>query len=158
MFGTVLAMLGSLSGAAVLDLYEGSGAVGMEALSRGAANVVMVERSRSACAALRRNAELLGAKNLQLRCADALEFATAAAADVARFDIVFLDPPFALDLWAPLAQQLERGGWLAGQAMIYVESPRLGVPAPPRNGLLRREGHAGGGGQQSGIPKPPPQV
>jgi len=63
-----------------LDLFAGSGALGFEALSRGAARVVMVEKSRRVCEALRRNAQLLGAKNLSVHCADALEFATAAAA------------------------------------------------------------------------------
>ena len=109
-----------LDGLRCLDLFAGSGALGFEALSRGAATVVMVERSRVACAALRRNAELLEAKNLQLHCMDALEFATAAAADAAqRFDVVFLDPPFrsallgqALALLPPL---------LRPGARVYVE-------------------------------------
>src|SRR5487761_2774036 len=70
-----------LGGQHCLDMFAGSGALGFEALSRGAASVVMVEMSRRVCAALRSNADLLGAKNLQLRCADALEFATAARTD-----------------------------------------------------------------------------
>jgi len=116
-----------LGGRSCLDLFAGSGALGFEALSRGAASVLMVEKSRSACAALRRNAELLGAKNLQLRCADALEFATVAAADVAaRFDIVFLDPPFASSLLAqalPLTVPL-----LRPEARVYVESAAAFTP------------------------------
>ncbi len=81
----------------------------------------MVEKSRSVCEALRRNAGLLGAKNLQLHCADALEFATAAAADTAaRFDVVFLDPPFRSPL---LAQALPRvAPLLRPGARVYVES------------------------------------
>ena len=110
-----------LHGRSCLDLFAGSGALGFEALSRGAASVVMVEKSRKVLEALRRNAELLGAKNLQLHCADALEFATAAAApDAARFDVVFLDPPFGSAL---LAQALPRvAPLLMPGARVYVES------------------------------------
>jgi len=110
-----------LGGERCLDLFAGSGALGFEALSRGASRVVMVEISRRVCAALRRNAELLAAKNLQLQCADALEFATAAAADAAaRFDVVFLDPPYRSNL---LEQALPRiVPLLAPGARVYVES------------------------------------
>lgn len=109
-----------LAGQCCLDLFAGSGALGFEALSRGAASVVMVEKNRSVCAALRSNAGLLGAKNLQLHCADALEFATAAQADAAaRFDLVFLDPPFRSTL---LAQALPRlVPLLRPGARVYVE-------------------------------------
>jgi 16S rRNA (guanine966-N2)-methyltransferase len=109
-----------LRGLACLDLFAGSGALGFEALSRGADAVVMVESSRRVCEALRRNAELLGAKNLQLHCADALEFATAAAGqETARFDLVFLDPPFGSTL---LAQALPRiVPLLKPGARVYVE-------------------------------------
>ena len=110
-----------LGGLGCLDLFAGSGVLGFEALSRGAASVVMAEKSRRVCEALRRNAEVLGAKNLQLHCMDALEFATAAAADAAaRFDVVFLDPPFGSTL---LAQALPRvAPLLRPGARVYVES------------------------------------
>ena len=110
-----------LGGERCLDLFAGSGALGFEALSRGAACVVMVDKSRSVCDALRRNAGLLGAKNLQLHCADALEFATASAADAAAcFDVVFLDPPFRSNM---LEQALPRVvPLLKPGARVYVES------------------------------------
>lgn len=129
-----------LAGQRCLDLFAGSGALGLEALSRGAACVVMVEKSRSVCEALRRNAAVLGAKNLQLHCADALEFATAAASDAAaRFDLVFLDPPFHSTLLAqalPLVAPLLRPG-----ARVYLESAK----AFAANGAwrVRRQGRAG---------------
>ena len=129
-----------LSGKRCLDLFAGSGALGFEALSRGAASLVMVEKSRKVCAALRRNAELLGAKNLQLHCADALEFATAAADDAdARFDVVFLDPPFDSTLLAqalPLLRPLLRPG-----ARVYVES--AAAFAPSDGWRVLRQGRAG---------------
>jgi len=110
-----------LHGQTCLDLFAGSGALGLEALSRGAALVVMVEKDRKVCASLRSNAEMLAAKNLQLHCADALEFTTAAALqDAMRFDIVFLDPPFGSNL---LAQVLPRiAPLLKPGARVYVES------------------------------------
>jgi 16S rRNA (guanine966-N2)-methyltransferase len=116
-----------LGGRRCLDLFAGSGALGFEALSRGAACVVMVEKSREVSAALRRNADLLKAKNLQLHCADALEFATAATADAAaRFDVVFLDPPFRSSL---LEQVLPRvAPLLRPGAQVYVESAAAFVP------------------------------
>ena len=129
-----------LGGQHCLDLFAGSGALGFEALSRGAAAVVMVEKSRSVFETLRRNASLLAAKNLQLHCADALEFATVAAADAgARFDIVFLDPPFgsallerALALVPPL---------LRPEARVYVESAAR--YAPSGGWRILRQGRAG---------------
>ncbi len=110
-----------LDGQTCLDLFAGSGALGFEALSRGAAAVVMVENSRKVCESLRSNAELLGARNLQLLRADALEFATAAALqDAMRFDIVFLDPPFGSSL---LEQALPRiAPLLKPGARVYIES------------------------------------
>jgi len=129
-----------LGGRCCLDLFAGSGALGFEALSRGAARVVMVERSRRVCDALRRNAELLAAKNLRLHCADALEFATVAAADAAaRFDLVFLDPPFRSDL---LAQLLPRvAALLRPGAQVYVESAAAFEPAG--GWRIKRQGRAG---------------
>jgi 16S rRNA (guanine966-N2)-methyltransferase len=112
-----------LGGRACLDLFAGSGALGFEALSRGAASVVMVENDRRVCAALRHNAELLQAINLQLHCMDALEFvAQARAASVARFDVVFLDPPFASNLLGQVLSELKT--LLKPEAKVYVESAK----------------------------------
>ena len=118
-----------LGGLSCLDLFAGSGALGFEALSRGASRVAMVEKSVEVCAALRRNAELLQAKNLQLHCMDALEFADAARADAAaRFDVVFLDPPFASQL---LQQALAKmAPLLKAGAKIYVESANASEKFP----------------------------
>jgi 16S rRNA (guanine966-N2)-methyltransferase len=129
-----------LVGQRCLDLFAGSGALGFEALSRGAACVVMVEKSRRVCEALRRNAELLAPKNLQLHCADALEFAAVAAADAAaRFDVVFLDPPFRSTL---VAQALPRvAPLLRPQARVYVESAT--AFAASGGWRILRQGHAG---------------
>jgi 16S rRNA (guanine966-N2)-methyltransferase len=129
-----------LGGQRCLDLFAGSGALGFEALSRGAASVVMVDRSRRACEALRGNALLLGAKNLQFHRADALEFATAAAANAAaRFDVVFLDPPFRSTL---LERVLPRvAPLLRPEARVYLESAT--AFAPTDGWSILRHGRAG---------------
>jgi 16S rRNA (guanine966-N2)-methyltransferase len=59
------------------------------------------------------------------------------------FDVVLLDPPFALDAWETTARQLEDGGWIAAHGWIYVEAPRGGALSLPLNWLLHRQGHAG---------------
>ena len=114
-----------LAGMACLDLFAGSGALGFEALSRGAASVVMVEKHPAALRALRDNAQKLGAANLTVVRGDALEFARGARS---RFDVVFVDPPYrlgmrdaALDLLRGLVAQ---GGrvYLEGDAAF--EAPR----------------------------------
>lgn len=113
-----------LSGTACLDLFAGSGALGFEALSRNAASVVMVEKEPRALAALRHNAKILGAANLTIVRGDALEFARGAAS---QFDVVFIDPPYRLDLHAP-ALALVRG-LLAQGGRVYVESDTLIEPS-----------------------------
>ncbi|KZC18138.1 16S rRNA (guanine(966)-N(2))-methyltransferase RsmD [Rhodanobacter sp. FW510-R12] len=129
-----------LDGARCLDLCAGTGALGIEALSRGAAGVQFVERDARAAQALRANLARLKAPGGQVAELDAGLFLQGTAQP---YDLAFFDPPFALDLWPALAGQLEQGGWLAAQAWIYVESPRDHVPALPPSWRLHREGHAG---------------
>ncbi len=129
-----------IDGAGCLDLCAGTGALGIEALSRGAANVQFVERDARAAQALRDNLARLKASGGEVTVLDAAQFLRGAPQAQ---DLVFLDPPFALELWSALAQQLEQGGWLAAQAWVYVESPRAVAPALPPNWQLHREGHAG---------------
>lgn len=129
-----------ISGARCLDVFAGTGALGIEALSRGAASVVFVERDAQVARALN--------DNLVRLKASAGTVVTSRAQDYLRgrelaFDIVFLDPPFALELWSELAQQLEDGGWLAPAALIYVESPRVAVPTLPARWRVQREATAG---------------
>lgn len=109
-----------LTGLACLDLFAGSGALGFEALSRGAASVVMVEKDPKALEALRGNAKKLDAANLTIVRGDALEFARSSHS---RFDLVFVDPPYRLGLHAP-ALELVRG-LLAEGGRVYVESASI---------------------------------
>ena len=135
---TVFNWLGQdLSGAACLDLFAGSGALGFEAASRGASRVVMVEHSRLAAQALISNARLLGiGERLQIVRADAQHFLAGAAG---RFDVLFLDPPFRQGWIERLAPML--AGVLGGNAAIYVEAEGF----VPGCGDWRtvRHGHAG---------------
>jgi 16S rRNA (guanine966-N2)-methyltransferase len=129
-----------ISGAQCLDLCAGTGALGIEALSRGAVSVQFVERDARAAQALRDNLSRLKAQGGQVASMDAQAYLQAAGK---AFGLVFLDPPFALELWTPLTQRLEEGGWLTPSAWIYVESPRQAAPALPAHWIAHREGTAG---------------
>ncbi|MBD8897707.1 16S rRNA (guanine(966)-N(2))-methyltransferase RsmD [Rhodanobacter sp. DHG33] len=129
-----------IEGARVLDLCAGTGALGIEALSRGAASACFVEPEARAARAVRDNLRRLKAMGGEVAATDAQGFLRGTARP---FDLAFLDPPFALNLWGALAQGLEQGGWLAAQAWVYVESPRDVAPTLPASWSLHREGHAG---------------
>lgn len=108
-----------LAGARVADIFAGSGALGLEALSRGAAKAVFVETARPALSALERNAGALGldARVRILRC-DATRLPRAGAP----VDIAFLDPPYGKGLAEPALASLLAGGWLAPEALVVVET------------------------------------
>jgi 16S rRNA (guanine966-N2)-methyltransferase len=106
-----------LTGKRCIDAFAGSGALAFEAASRNASNVIAIELSRTAMKSLSDNQALLQLKNLQLRAGDALAFM---ASTLERFDIVFLDPPFAEDFWARLAPLVTRV--CSEQALIYCEA------------------------------------
>ena len=114
-----------LSGTACLDLFAGSGALGFEALSRGASSVVMVEKNAAALRALSENAQKLGASNLTIVRGDALEFARATRS---RFDVVFVDPPYRLGLQAGALAQVR--DLLNAPGRVYVESETAIEPPP----------------------------
>lgn len=125
-----------LAGARVLDLFAGTGALGFEAASRGAALVRLVERDPGLAQGLRDSAARLKAAAVAVDTADALTWLQRAPDQA--FDLVFLDPPFEAGLWAAAAAAL--GPWLAPGAWIYVESPQNVVPSLPPGWLPHREG------------------
>lgn len=104
-----------------LDLFAGSGACGMEALSRGARHVTFVDSASAAANAIRSNLAVLGAEGGQVVCEDSLRWLSRQSAE-ARFGLVFLDPPFAGDLLQRSATALEASGLLKGDALVYLES------------------------------------
>lgn len=131
-------LLPQLSGAVVLDAFAGSGALGLEAVSRGAARAVLVERDPRAVQALKDSVARLD-RDGQVRVIADDVLRWLAQAEGERFDLVFLDPPFAASAWAPaLAALVPR---LAAEAWIYLESPATLEPAVPANWQLHREGH-----------------
>jgi len=134
---TVFNWLGrDLAGLACLDLFAGSGALGFEALSRGAASVVMVEKHPAALRALKENAAKLRAENLTVVRGDALEFARGARSG---FDVVFIDPPYDLGLQAAALAAVR--GLLAEGGRVYVENDA--VLEAPRGFSLLKQARAG---------------
>ncbi|MFL6593082.1 MAG: 16S rRNA (guanine(966)-N(2))-methyltransferase RsmD [Luteimonas sp.] len=127
----------ALAGARVLDLFAGSGALGLESLSRGAREAVLVERDPIVAEALRASIERLRAGDeATVVRADALSFLQAPL--LGRFDIVFVDPPFDARLWAQVLASLTP--WLADDPWLYLESPAAEHIAPESGWTLHREG------------------
>lgn len=134
----ILAHMGdfSFAGARVIDLFAGSGALGLEALSRGAAFCLFVETDSDARAAIRDNIEalgLFGSTRLHRRSATTLGKKPAGVGPP--FTLAFLDPPYAMDLARPALETLRSGDWLASGAIVVVEQGKEETP-------VRSEGYA----------------
>ncbi len=124
-----------------LNLYAGSGALGFEAASRGAARVVQVEKNPTVCAALERNRALLEAHRVEIVRADVIRYLGGPAEP---YDLAFVDPPFRHGLLAPSCVLLEERGWLAPQAKIYFEIEKgVSLDGLPPGWRLLRDGVAG---------------
>jgi 16S rRNA (guanine966-N2)-methyltransferase len=134
-----------IAGSRCLDLYAGSGALGLEALSRGAAQVVFVDVEAAVTRHLAATLDALACSRGQVVRSEARRFLAATGEHKDRpFDIVFLDPPFAEPVLADTCDALARGGWLNPDARIYLESPAAaGVPALPAGWTLLRSKRAG---------------
>lgn len=104
-----------------LDLFAGSGAMGFEAASRGAASVVMLESNPRSCRLINQNRLTLSANQIKIKQMDVFKFL---ADDATPFDIVFLDPPFFKDMAQQCCHWLNDKGWLTTQAKIYIEVER----------------------------------
>lgn len=129
-------LMPNLPGARALDAFSGSGALGFEALSREASEVVMLEPNPQAYKALQDNAQLLAAPNCKIFGTKAEQWLQITATQT--FDVVFIDPPFALDLWPNVIDKLENNGWLATEAWIYIETPKgYNLQTPPHWHLHR---------------------
>jgi 16S rRNA (guanine966-N2)-methyltransferase len=147
LFATVASIVGSLVGARVLDLYAGSGAVGLEALSRGAEHVLLVENGARATRVIRQNIEAIGLAGAAV-IADRVERVLARGPGDGRYDVVFADPPYALAdaevsrMLSVLAGQ----DWLAPGALVIVERATRSGPVNWPDGFVpdraRRYGEA----------------
>ena len=124
-------LIGPVDGARVLDLYAGSGAIGLEALSRGAARAVLVENDRSALAAIERNLEKLRLTGVEVARESAVARVAADARRGSRYDLVFIDPPYRMlsnalrELTSHLPSVLAEGG------VVVVESAAKDEPDLP---------------------------
>ncbi|CAK0780574.1 16S rRNA m(2)G966 methyltransferase [Gammaproteobacteria bacterium] len=132
---------GVVTGTRCLDLFAGSGALGLEALSRGAAEAVLVEHNPVVAMTLRGHLERLAAEHGQVVQTDAINYLQGLSRP---FDLVFLDPPFHQGWIARCCALLEERGWLTRGAWIYLET-EVGLPLQPlpANWELVRSRHAG---------------
>ena len=139
-----------IEGSDCLDLFAGSGALGFEALSRGARSLTSVEYDRRAAESLRGNGVQLGATHLAVRKQGALAFLRQAASDgvtingepIRGWDCIFLDPPFASELLAKSLALLGEGPLLKPDGRVYFEA-RRNTPLDLQDWQIDREGHAG---------------
>jgi 16S rRNA (guanine966-N2)-methyltransferase len=147
LFGTVVSIMGSLAGTRVLDLYAGSGAVGLEALSRGAAHVLLVESGDRASRVIRQNIEAIALPGAEVST-DRVARVLARGPAGGRYDLVFADPPYALggeEVTAMLSALADRA-WLTPGALVVVERATRSGPLDWPDGLVpdraRRYGEA----------------
>jgi 16S rRNA (guanine966-N2)-methyltransferase len=130
----------NLVGARVADLFAGTGALGLEALSRGAAAAVFVERDRASCKQIEVALATLGAEDR----ADVLNAdATALPPATRACDIVLMDPPYADDVIGTTLKSLQSRGWLTPEALIVIESEKAGALTPPAGFTLLDQRHYG---------------
>lgn len=129
-----------IRGARCLDLYAGSGALGIEAASRGASSVVLVDSDSHVVASLREQLALLDAATVEVVQSSVEGWLSASAEP---FDIVFLDPPFRKNLLPGSIHALESGGWLAAGARVYIEAESTLEPELPASWELIRSKRAG---------------
>jgi 16S rRNA (guanine966-N2)-methyltransferase len=130
----------AIRGARCLDLFAGSGALGLEAASRGAAEVVLVDSDPRVTSALQGQVRQLDARGVRIVQAEVLGWL---AGQASVFDVVFLDPPFRRQLLSPCMRRLEAGGWLADPASIYLEGEKDASLELPANWELLRSKTAG---------------
>ena len=164
LFASVLSELGPLAGKRVLDLYAGSGAVGLEALSRGAGHVLLVESDARTAAVIKSNVAAVGLDGATVVTDRTERLLTRPPDPPDRYDLVFADPPYAVSAAAVTrVLTLLGGGWLSGDALVVVERATRSGPLewPPGYlpGKSRRYGEAtfwygwNGGGAVAGHPR-----
>jgi len=137
-------LMPELSGAHCLDLFAGSGALGLEALSRGAASCWFVDTARAASQQIQLHLATLQSSDGRVVNADTSTWLKTKTADAPTFHLVFLDPPFRQGLLDDCCAQLEHGNWLTANALIYIESAAdEALPTVPSNWSIHRDKQAG---------------
>src|SRR5262245_31095548 len=124
----VFNLVGPVDGASVLDLYAGSGAMGLEALSRGAESAVFVESDRDACRTIKRNIEKLSLEGTEIACREALAFL---ANERRRFDLILVDPPYDVVESVAVRLALYLPAVLAENGLVVLESSARDEPELP---------------------------
>ena len=137
-----------IQGAHCLDLFAGSGALGLEALSRGAAFVTLVDSHKKVTQALQGHLDLLNANDkaevLQVDSVKFLSHENFKTASAQPYDLIFLDPPYHLDFMQKVIPLLETNGWLAENAILYLEiEKRQSLPELPANWQQLKDKTAG---------------
>ncbi len=128
-----------IAGARCLDLFAGAGGLAFEALSRGVESAVLCEQNKVAVKQLRAHAQMLSASNAEIFQTDSVDWLRQGPQEADAYSLVFIDPPFALNLWQQVIDSLIEHDWLAGKAAIYIESGIDAVYQVPSNWCLHRE-------------------
>ena len=160
LFSSLHALRGTLDGARFADLYAGSGAVGLEALSRGAATALLVESDPGAVAVIRGNLRTVGLAGGEV-LRGKVERVVAAPPPSGAFDVVFADPPYATDdaTVEQVLAALVRNGWLADGATVVLERATRGAPLRwPEAVVAERERRYGEGTLWYGRARPEPDA
>lgn len=145
-----------VAGARVIDLFAGSGALGLEALSRGAAFALFIERAEPARAAIRANVQALRAEaRTRIDRRDAAALGARSSGDGPAFDLAFLDPPYGQTLGEAALARLAQGGWLAPGALAVLERG-ASDPAPIPQGFEALDERAWGAARVSFLRLSPP--
>jgi 16S rRNA (guanine966-N2)-methyltransferase len=135
-------LMHDIGGARCLDLFAGSGALGLECLSRGAESALFVESNKRVASQLEQNLQSLNAlESGEVLSQNALNLVRQQASKP--FDLIFLDPPFESDLLTQVMPLLNENGWLADNALIYVEQPSKQDPYETPGWTVYKEGKAG---------------
>ncbi len=132
----------TINGAQVLDLFAGSGALGLEALSRGAGFVTFVDSHKKVSQVLQEHLALLNAKDkAEVFSMDGVKFLKR---EVKKYNLVFLDPPYHLEFMSKVIPLLEEKGWLSDNALLYLEiEKRQSLPELPGNWKMLKDKTAG---------------
>ncbi|MDP8914730.1 MAG: 16S rRNA (guanine(966)-N(2))-methyltransferase RsmD [Pseudomonadota bacterium] len=128
LFSMLQSRLGSFEGLRIADLFAGSGALGLEALSRGAAHCLFLDNDRSALAAIRRNLAAFGTEQRAEIRAQSVEYAMPPPAPC---DVLFLDPPYASGLAEMALNRVCNAGWVSPGGLVSLETERDRPPPPP---------------------------
>ena len=121
----VFDILGDISGLAFLELFAGSGAVGLEALSRGASELVMVESNRNSILTIKKNIQLLKAPDFNLYHLESDKAVKLLSLDKKHFDIIFIDPPYLKDMAKKILQTLEAYDILSPNGLIVIQHSKV---------------------------------